>query len=118
MEIGRILRDLCKWKNVNIITAGVCPDHVQMFVEILPKLSISSFMWYLKGRRSIMIYQKWGAMKYKYRNQSFLFRGYYVDTDGKNAVVIARYIDEQLKEDKLLEQLTLEKIDPFTWNKW
>ena len=88
-----------------------------MFLEIPPKLSISSFMGYLKGKSSVMIYQKWGDMKFKYRNRSFWCRGYYVDTAGKNAVVIARYIDEQLKEDRALEQLTLDKIDPFTGNK-
>ena len=95
----------------------MCPDHVHMFLEIPPKLSVSSFMGYLKGKSSVMIYQKWGDMKYKYRNRSFWCRGYYVDTVGKNTVVIARYIDEQLKEDKSLEQLTLDKIDPFTGNK-
>ena len=88
-----------------------------MFVEIPPKLSISSFMGYLKGKSSVLIYQKWGDMKYKYRNRSFWCRGYYVDTAGKNVVIIARYIDEQLKEDKSFEQLTLDKIDPFTGKK-
>ena len=95
----------------------VCPDHVHMFVEIPPKLSVSSFMGYLKGKSSVMIYQKWGNMKFKYRNRSFWCRGYYVDTAGKNAVVITKYIENQLKEDKSIEQLTLDKIDPFTGNK-
>lgn len=104
LEIGRILRELCKWKDVNIITAEVCPDHVHMFVEIPPKLSFSSFMGYLKGKNSVMIYQKSGNMKFNYCNRSFCCGGYYVDTAGKNAVVIARYIDEQL---------TLDKIDPW-----
>ncbi len=72
LEIRRILRELCQWKDVNIITAEVCPDHVHMFVEIPPKLSVSSFMGYLKGKSSVMIYQNWGNMKYKYRNRSFL----------------------------------------------
>ena len=74
-------------------------------------------MGYLKGKSSVMIYQKWGNMKYKYRNRSFWCRGYYVDTAGKNAVVITKYIENQLKEDKSIEQLTLDKIDPFTGNK-
>ena len=117
LEIGRILRELCQWKDVNIITAEVCLDHVHMFVEIPPKLSISSFMGYLKGKSSVMIYQKWGNMKYKYRNRSFWCRGYYIDTTGKNEVVITKYIENQLKEDKSIEQLTLDKIDPFTGNK-
>ena len=73
---------------MNIITAEVCPDYVHMFVEIPPKLSISSFVGYLKGKSSVMIYQKWGNMKCKYRNRPFWCRGYYVDTAGKNAVVI------------------------------
>lgn len=95
---------------------GMPKSYSQVF-RISPKLSVSSFMEYLKGKSSVMIYQKWGDMKYKYRNRSFWCRGYYVDTVGKNAVVIARYIDEQLKEDKSLEQLTLDKIDPFAGNK-
>ena len=111
------MRELCQWKDVNIITAEVCPDHVHMFVEIPPKLSVSSFMGYLKGKSSVMIYQKWGNMKFKYRNRSFWCRGYYVDTAGKNAVLITKYIENQLKEDKSIEQLTLDKIDPFTGNK-
>ena len=88
-----------------------------MFVEIPPKLSVSSFMGYFKGKSSVMIYQKWGNMKFKYRNRSFWCRGYYVDTAGKNAVVITKYIENQLKEDKSIEQFTLDKIDPFMGNK-
>ena len=68
LEIGAILRELCEWKGVNIITAEVCPDHIHMLVEIPPKMAISGFMGFLKS--SIMIYQKWGNMKYKYRNRS------------------------------------------------
>ena len=117
LEIRKILTELCKWKDVNIITVEMCPDYVHMFVEIPSKLSISSFMGHLKEKSSIMIYQKWGDMKYKYKNRLFWCRGYYVNTVGKNAVVIAKYIDDQLKEDKALEQLTLDKIDPFTGNK-
>ena len=71
LEIGAILRELCSWKEVTIIEAGVCPDHVHMFVEIPPKLSISTFMGYLKGKSSVMIYQRWVNLKYKYRNRSF-----------------------------------------------
>ena len=80
-EIGKILRELCNWKKVNIINAEVCPDHVHMLVEIPPKYSVSSFMGFLKGKSSIMIYEKWGNMKY--RNREFWCRGYYVDTVGK-----------------------------------
>ena len=70
-EIGKILRELCNWKKVNIINAEVCPDHVHMLVEIPSKYSVSSFMGFLKGKSSIMIYEKWGSMKYKYRNREF-----------------------------------------------
>ena len=117
LEIGAILRELCEWKGVNIITAEVCPDHIHMLVEIPPKMTVSGFMGFLKGKSSIMIYQKWGNMKYKYRNRSFWCRGYYVDTAGKNDKVIEAYIKNQLKEDELSEQLTLDIEDPFTGNK-
>ena len=117
-EIGKILRELCNWKKVNIINAEVCPDHVHMLVEIPPKYSVSSFMGFLKGKSSIMIYEKWGNMKYKYRNREFWCRGYYVDTVGKNANKIKEYIRHQLEEDKLGEQLSIPyKEDPFTGSK-
>ena len=114
LEIGAILRELCRWKEVTIIEAEVCQDHVHMFVEIPPKLSISTFMGYFKGKSSVMIYQRWGNLKYKYRNRSFWCRGYYVDTVGKNEVAIQQYIKEQLNEDRQAEQLTMDNIDPFT----
>lgn len=84
LEVGAILRKLCEWRGVNIIEAEVCVDQVHMLVEIPPKMSISSFMGYLKGKSSLMIFEKWGNMKYKYRNREFWCRGYYVDTVGKN----------------------------------
>ena len=113
LEIGSILRELCRWKEVTIIEAEVCPNHIHMFVEIPPKLSISTFMGYLKGKSSVMIYQRWGNLKYKYRNRSFWCRGYYVDTVGKNTKKIQEYIANQLKEDQLSGQMTLEDFDPF-----
>lgn len=112
-EIEKILRELCNWKKVNIINAEVCPDHVHMLVEIPPKYSVSSFMGFLKGKSSIMIYEKWGNMKYKYRNREFWCRGYYVDTVGKNTKAIDAYISNQLKEDRLNGQLTFEDVEPF-----
>lgn len=112
-EIGKILRELCNWKKVNIINAEVCPDHVHMLVEIPPKYSVSSFMGFLKGKSSIMIYEKWGNMKYKYRNREFWCRGYYVDTVGKNTKAIDAYISNQLKEDRLNGQLTFEDVELF-----
>ena len=84
LEIGKILRKLCEWKGVNIIEAEVCVDHIHMLVEIPPKYSVSGFMGFLKGKSSLIIYQKWGNAKFKYRNREFWCRGYYVDTVGKN----------------------------------
>lgn len=110
-EIGKILRELCNWKKVNIINAEVCPDHVHMLLEIPPKYSVSSFMGFLKGKSSIMIYEKWGNMKY--RNREFWCRGYYVDTVGKNTKAIDAYISNQLKEGRLNGQLTFEDVEPF-----
>ena len=117
LEIGAILRELCKWKGVNIIEAEVCPDHVHMLLEIPPKISVSSFMGFLKGKSSLMIYEKCGNLKFKYRNREFWCRRYYVDTAGKNAVKIKEYIKNQLKEDELGEQLTFNNTDPFMGSK-
>lgn len=115
--VGKILRQLCDWKGVKIVGAEVCPDHVHMLVEIPPKLSVSSFMGYLKGKSSTMLYEQFGELKYKYRSREFWCRGYYVDTAGKNASRIAEYIANQLKEDQLGEQLTMSEIGPFTGGK-
>lgn len=112
--IGKILRELCEWKGVNIIEAETCPDHIHMLVEIPPKFSVSSFMGYLKGKSSTMLYEQFGELKYKYRNREFWCRGYYVDTVGKNTARIAEYIQNQLKEDKLGQQLTLDNSNIFT----
>ena len=112
-EIGKIIRELCRWKGVNLLEAEACPDHIHILVEIPPKFSISNFMGFLKGKSSLMIYEKWGNMKYKYRNRQFWCRGYYVSTVGKNEKKIAEYIKQQLSEDHMAEQLTLEVIDPF-----
>ena len=117
VEIGKILRELCKWKGVNIIEAEVCPDHVHMLVEIPPKMAVSWFMGFLKGKSSLMIYEKWGNLKYKYRGREFWCRGYYVDIVGKNTKAIAEYIKNQLKEDELNQQLVLDYGDPFTGDK-
>ena len=105
--VGKILRQLCEWKGVSIVEAEICPDHVHMLVEIPPKYSVSSFMGYLKGKSSTMLYEQFGELKYKYRNREFWCRGYYVDTVGKNTNRIKEYIQNQLKEDKLGSQLAL-----------
>ena len=117
MEIGQILRTLCKRKEVNLLEAEACPDHIHILVEIPPKISISNFMGYLKGKSSLAIYEKWGNMKYKYKGRSFWCRGYYVDTVGKNTKKIREYIQNQLREDKELDEMTLNLTDPFTGNK-
>ena len=106
-EVGKILRQLCEWKGIKIIDAEVCPDHVHMLLEIPPKVSVSSFMGYLKGKSSLMIYEQYPALQYKYRNREFWCRGYYVDTAGKNAKRIEEYIRDQLKEDQAGEQMTM-----------
>ena len=117
LEVGKILRKLCEWKGVKIIEAEVCPDHVHMLVEIPPKMSVSSFMGYLKGKSSTMLYEQFGELKYKYRSREFWCKGYYVDTVGKDTKKIQTYIQNQLKEDEISGQLTLEEADPFTGSK-
>lgn len=113
-EIGKILRELCGWKQVNIIEAEVCADHIHMLVRIPPKMSVSSFMGFLKGKSSLIIHERHANLKYKNGNRSFWCRGYYVDTAGKNAKKIEEYIKNQLEEDKLQDQLTLREYeDPF-----
>ena len=111
VEVGKILRQLCEWKSVRIIEAEVCPDHVHMLVEIPPKMSVSSFMGYLKGKSSTMLYEQFGELKYRYRNREFWCKGYYVDTAGKNTNRIAEYIRHQLEEDRLGEQLTISGME-------
>lgn len=98
-------------------TVEVCLNHSRMFIEIRPKLSISSFIGFLKGKSNVMIYERGGNTKFKYRNRQFGCRGYYVNTVGKNEIAIQKYIENQLKEDQMSEQLTLYKVDPFTGNK-
>jgi len=114
-EIGGIIRELCRWKGVELLSAEACPDHIHILVAIPPKMSVSSFMGFLKGKSSLMIYEKWGNMKFKYRNRQFWCRGYYVDTVGKNEKKIAEYISNQLKQDEMSEQLVLDFQDPFNW---
>ena len=119
-DIGVILRKLCEQKNVEIIEAELCPDHIHMLVSIPPKVAVSSFMGYLKGKSSVLIYEKFGELKFKYRKREFWCRGYYVDTVGKNTKAIAEYIRHQLDEDKMGEQLTMlgkSSDNPFTGSK-
>ena len=117
-DIGQILRKLCEQKDVEIIEAEACPDHIHMLVSIPPHISIAQFMGYLKGKSSLMIFDRHANLKYKYGQRSFWCRGYYVDTVGKNETVIKNYIRNQLEEDYAKDQVTLkEYIDPFTGNK-
>ena len=114
-DIGKILRQLCERKGVEIIEATACPDHIHMLVSIPPKLSVSSFMGYLKGKSSLMIFDRHANLKYRYGNRQFWCRGYYVDTVGRNKKVIQEYIKNQLQEDILHDQMTMKEfIDPFT----
>jgi len=114
-DIGKILRELCERKDVEIIEATLCKDHVHMLICIPPKYSVSSIMGYLKGKSSLMIFDRHANLKYKYGNRHFWCRGYYVDTVGKNKNRIAEYIKNQLQEDAISDQLSLnEYIDPFT----
>ena len=114
-EIGKILRTLCERKGVEIIEAEACPDHIHMLVSIPPKYSVSEFMGYLKGKSSLMIFDKFANMEYRYGNRQFWCRGYYVDTAGRNKKAIEEYTRNQLKGDKEYEQLTMKELfDPFT----
>ena len=106
-DIGKILRMLCEQKKVNIIEAEACPDHIHMLVEIPPHLSVAQFMGYLKGKSSLMIFDRHANLKYKYGNRHFWCRGYYVDTVGKNKKAIEEHIRNQLQEDIANDQLTL-----------
>ena len=117
-DIGQILRKLCELKKVEIHEAEACPDHIHMLVSIPPNLSVSQFMGYLKGKSSLMIFDRHANLKYKYGNRHFWCRGYYVNTAGADTRAITAYIQNQLTADQMLEQLTFkEYIDPFTGSK-
>ena len=114
-DIGQILRKLCEQKGVEIIEAQAWPDHIHMLLSIPPKYSVSKIMGYLKGKSSLMIFDRHANLKYKYGQRTFWCRGYYVDTVGKNAKKIQEYIANQLQSDLEYDQMTLkEYIDPFT----
>ena len=110
-----MLRKLCEYKQVEILEAEACKDHIHMLVSIPPKYSVSQIMGYLKGKSSLMIFEKYANMKYKYGNRHFWCRGYYVDTVGRNKKAIEQYIRNQLQEDISADQMSIkEYIDPFT----
>ena len=113
-DIGSILRELCSRKGIKIIEAELCPDHIHMLVEIPPKYSISQIMGYLKGKSSLIIFDRHANLKYKYGNRNFWCRGYYVDTVGRNEKKIKEYIQNQLKEDYYADQISIkEYYDPL-----
>ena len=117
-DIGKILRQLSEQKGVVVHEAEACPDHIHMLVSIPPSLSVTQFMGYLKGKSSLMIFDRHANLKYKYGNRHFWCRGYYVDTVGKNEKKIAEYVRNQLQEDIANDQISLkEYIDPFTGDK-
>ena len=106
---------MCDEKNVEIIEAEACPDHIHMLLSIPPKYSVSTFMGYLKGKSSLMIFDRHANLKYRYGNRTFWARGYYVDTVGRNKNQIAAYIRNQLEQDQISDQMSLKEfIDPFT----
>ena len=114
-DIGNILRKLCEFKGVEIIEAEACPDHIHMLVSIPPKYSVSQIMGYLKGKSSLMIFDRHANLKYKYGNRQFWCKGYYVDIVGRNKKAIQQYIRNQLQEDIASDQMSLQEyIDPFT----
>ena len=119
VDIGKILRRLCENKGVEIHEAEACPDHIHMLVSIPPNISVAQFMGYLKGKSTLMIFDRHANLKYRYGNRHFWCRGYYVDTVGKNKQKIAEYIKHQLDEDRIGEQMTMfgKDDDPFKGGK-
>ena len=115
LDIGKILRLLCQRKEVEIIEAECCPDHVHMLVKIPPKYSVSQILGYLKGKSSLMIFDRHANLKYKYGSRHFWCMGYYVDTVGKNSKRIEEYVRNQLQDDITTDKISLkEYVDPFT----
>ena len=117
-DIQQIIRDLCKWKGIEIIEGHMMPDHIHLLVSVPPKYSVSQIMGYLKGKSAMMIFERHANLKYKYGNRNFWCRGYYVDTVGRNKEKIAEYFRNQLQEDITCDQLSFKEfIDPFTGSK-
>ena len=117
-DIGEIIRKLCEQKGVGIIEAEACVDHIHMLVSIPPHISVSQFMGYLKGKSSLMIFDRHANLKYKYGSRHFWCRGYYVDTVGRNKKIIEEYIRNQIEDDNAMEQISFkEYMDPFTGTK-
>ena len=117
-DIGQILRKLCEQKGVEILEANAMPDHIHMLVSVPPYLSIAQFMGYIKGKSTLMIFDRHANLKYKYGSRHFWCRGYYVDTVGRNEKVIREYIKNQTEEDYMQDQMSLKEfMDSFTGSK-
>ena len=113
-DIVQIIKDLCKWKGIEIIEGKAMPDHIHILVKIPPKMSISNFMGYLKGKSAMMIFARHGNLKYKFGNNNFWSTGYYVSTVGLNEATIAKYIKEQDTYDKMMDEISTKELnDPF-----
>ena len=113
-DIGIIIRELCSRKGVQILAAEACPNHIHLYVSIPPKLSVSSVMGYLKGKSTLIIFERHANLKYKYGNRVFWCRGYYVTTVGNNKAAVQKYVENQLKEDMMSDQMCLKEYkDPF-----
>ena len=118
-DIGIILRKLCQQKSIEIIEAQACPDHIHMLISIPPKYSVSQIRGYLKGKSGLIIFDRHAKLKYKYGNRHFWSRGCFVDTVGRNKKAIKAYIQNQLEEDKMSDQISIKEfIDPFTGSKY
>jgi len=117
VEIGKILKELCRRKDVELIEGHAMPDHIHMLVSIAPNQSVSAFVGYLKGKSTMMIFERYANLKYRAGNRHFWCRGYYVSTVGGNKQAVQRYIQNQEKEDMISDQISMvEYYDPF--EKW
>jgi putative transposase len=113
-DIKEIIQDLCKWKGVDIIEGHAMPDHIHLLVAIPPKISVSQFMGYLKGKSAMMIFDRHSNLKYKFGNRNFWSTGYYVSTVGLNEATIAKYIREQETHDQMMDKISKKELeDPF-----
>ena len=113
-SIREIIRDLCKWKGIEILEGHMMPDHIHLLVSIPPKYSVSQFMGYLKGKSAMMIFDRHSNLKYKFGNRHFWATGYYVSTVGLNEATIAKYIREQDKHDQMVDRISTKELEnPF-----
>jgi putative transposase len=113
-DIRDIIKDLCKWKGIEILEGHMMPDHIHLLVSIPPKYSISAVMGYVKGKSAMMIFDRHSNLKYKFGNRKFWAEGYYVSTVGLNEATIAKYIREQEKHDQIMDKVSTKELeDPF-----